>query len=92
PDEDLNRLVYNWYYEEFEDDKARGVNFVTTDDVKPRRHEYLGPDPRVAGYEIGNDGNIHIRWWDAFLENQWVGKENWKIEMTLHDDGQWVEA
>jgi len=37
PDEDLNRLVYNWYQEPFEEDGSRGVNFVTKDGVINRR-------------------------------------------------------
>ncbi|KAF8590765.1 hypothetical protein K439DRAFT_1328678 [Ramaria rubella] len=93
-DEDLNMIVHHWYEERVEntESKTRGVNFVTKDGIISKKHEYLGPDPRVAGYEVGNDGNIRIRWWDGFLEDQWVGKEKWKVDVVCNDNGEWVET
>jgi hypothetical protein len=56
------------------------------------RHEFLGPDPRVAGYEIDGTGNIFIRWWDGFLSDQWSGTQKWKLEVVWDEEGQtWVE-
>ncbi|KAF8526659.1 hypothetical protein BU17DRAFT_82844 [Hysterangium stoloniferum] len=93
-DEDLNMVVYNWYEElvNTQKEKRKGVNYVTSDGILPKRHEYLGPDPRIAGYEIRQDGNIHIRWWDAFLQDPWLENDKWKIDLICDADGQWVEA
>ena len=54
------------------------------------RHEFLGPDPRIAGYFYDSNGEIHIRWWDRFLQEQWMDDEKWDFEIELNDDGQWV--
>ncbi|KAJ7487997.1 hypothetical protein FB451DRAFT_1167460 [Mycena latifolia] len=49
--------------------------------VVARRHELLGPEPHVAGYEIDVDsGNVYIRWWDGSLSDQWTGTQKWKLE------------
>lgn len=56
-----------------------------------RRHEYLGPDPRVAGYRIDVEGDVHIKWWDAFLQDQWMDKQKWAFDVRMEDDGRWVE-
>ena len=59
---------------------------------KTRRHEFLGPDPRVAGYEIEAGGNVYIRWWDEFLSDQWSGTQKWKLDVVWdEDDKKWVE-
>ena len=55
------------------------------------RHEFLGPDPRVAGYHFDIDGEIHIKWWDSFLQVQWMDKGKWSFDVEMNDDGQWVE-
>ena len=55
------------------------------------RHEYLGPDPRVAGYRIDVEGDVHIKWWDAFLQDQWMDKQKWAFDVRMEDDGRWVE-
>lgn len=56
------------------------------------RHEYLGPDPRVAGYRIDVEGDVHIKWWDAFLQDQWMDKQKWAFDVRMEDDGRWVEV
>ncbi|KAL7284292.1 hypothetical protein ACG7TL_001575 [Trametes sanguinea] len=56
------------------------------------RHEYLGPDPRVAGYWIDADGDYHIKWYDAFLKDQWVDNRKWTFDVRLNARGEWVEV
>lgn len=54
------------------------------------RHEYLGPDPRVAGYSVDANGDIHIRWWDAFLKDQWMDSEKWTLNVAMDASGKWI--
>lgn len=54
------------------------------------RHEFLGPDPRVAGYYYDDRGHAHIRWWDGFLSDQWMGTQKWKLNVRW-DGSQWIE-
>lgn len=55
------------------------------------RHEYLGPDPRVAGYRFDVDGEVHVKWWDSFLQDLWMDRGKWQF--ALRDDGgKWVEV
>lgn len=56
-----------------------------------RRHEYLGPDPRVAGYHLDVDGEVHIKWWDGFLQDQWMDRQKWRFEVKVDDEGKWAE-
>lgn len=55
------------------------------------RHEYLGPDPRVAGYIRDEDGEIQIQWWDGYLQDQWMGKTRWNVEIETDGEGNIVE-
>ncbi|EIN09169.1 hypothetical protein PUNSTDRAFT_52529 [Punctularia strigosozonata HHB-11173 SS5] len=90
---DLNVLVHQHYMEQV-DLKTLDhgwVNFVTDEGVTARRHEYLGPDPRVAGYFFDIDGEVHIRWWDAFLQDQWMDGKKWDLDVKEGPDGKWVE-
>ncbi|CCM06806.1 uncharacterized protein FIBRA_09107 [Fibroporia radiculosa] len=90
--QDLNQFVFRHYSEEVtEEQKKERTNFVTPDGIVARRHEYLGPDPRVAGYRVDNDGDIYIKWWDGFLQDQWIGKQKWKFGVKLNVDGKWIE-
>ncbi len=54
------------------------------------RNEYLGPDPRVAGYWLDDDGEIHVKWWDGFLKDQWIDNEKWSIEVVWTGE-KWEE-
>ena len=56
-----------------------------------QRHEYLGPDPRVAGFFYDVDGEIHVKWWDSFLQVQWMDKGKWTFDIELDEDGKWVD-
>ncbi|OBZ77904.1 hypothetical protein A0H81_02139 [Grifola frondosa] len=89
---DLNQFVHQHYLEEVQKNAGEGwANYVTAESVVSRRHEYLGPDPRVAGYFFDSDGEVHIKWWDAFLQDQWMDKQKWKFDVKLDEDGKWVE-
>ena len=56
------------------------------------RHEFLGPDPRVAGYYVDTDGDYHIKWYDTFLGDQWMDDRKWKFDVRLDESGRWVDA
>ncbi|EGO03267.1 hypothetical protein SERLA73DRAFT_129538 [Serpula lacrymans var. lacrymans S7.3] len=89
---DLNQFVFEHYMElkEGKADGVKAVNYVHADDVVSRRHEYLGPDPRIAGYFFDNYGEVHIRWWDGFLKDQWMDQQKWKLSVKVDGSGQWV--
>ncbi|KAJ6503866.1 hypothetical protein C8R45DRAFT_817802 [Mycena sanguinolenta] len=92
PSTDLNQFVHQYYLEKIDPESVPWVNFVHADNVVARRHEFLGPDPRVAGFEMDRGGNIFIRWWDAFLSDQWSGTQKWKLEVVWNEDRQeWAE-
>ena len=55
------------------------------------RAEFLGPDPKVAGFLVDSENVISIRWWDAFLEQRWSGTgDSWVCEAYQVND-QWTE-
>ncbi|KAI0048287.1 hypothetical protein FA95DRAFT_1491082 [Auriscalpium vulgare] len=89
---DLNQYLFRHYDQALAEVKEEWVNYVTVDNVTARRHEYLGPDPRVAGYFHDVDGDIHIQWWDGFLKDQWMGTQKWTLgDIVLNERGDWVE-
>ncbi|RDX45048.1 hypothetical protein OH76DRAFT_1026213, partial [Lentinus brumalis] len=49
--DDLNFLVYR-FYDAKPDSGFQGTNYVTEDGITSKRHEYLGPTPHVAGYQL----------------------------------------
>ncbi|KAI0777546.1 hypothetical protein BD413DRAFT_467520 [Trametes elegans] len=67
-------------------------NYVAAEGVQAKRHEYLRPDPRVAGYHVDADGDYHIKWYDAFLKDQWVDGAKWDFAVRLNARGLWVEV
>ena len=56
------------------------------------RHEYLGPDPRVVGYWTDGAGELHVKWWDAFLNDHWMEGEKWKFDVRRDERGEWIEV
>lgn len=36
------------------------------------------------------NGEIHVRWWDAFLKDQWMDGEKWTLGVTMDASGKWV--
>ncbi|KAF8068050.1 hypothetical protein FPV67DRAFT_1494694 [Lyophyllum atratum] len=87
---DLNQLVHKHYLEEIDAKTTTWVNYVHMDKVVAKRHEFLGPSPRVAGYFVDVDGDIQIKWWDSFLGDQWMGTQKWKVEISWNGE-QWME-
>ncbi|KAI0659043.1 hypothetical protein C8Q70DRAFT_916328 [Cubamyces menziesii] len=67
-------------------------NYVAGEAVLAKRHEYLGPDPRVAGYWVDADGEYHIKWYDAFLKDHWVDNREWEFDVRLNARGEWVDV
>ena len=56
------------------------------------RHEFLGPDPRVAGYSV-EEGDIRVLWIDRFLGENWVEGGKWDVlEVEMDSNGAWVEC
>ncbi|KAI0635027.1 hypothetical protein C8Q77DRAFT_1192842 [Trametes polyzona] len=93
PGTDINQFVHKHYCE----DKAKRAreewpNYVAGEAILAKRHEYLGPDPRVAGYRIDADGDYHVKWYDAFLKDQWVDDQKWDFDVRLNAQGKWVEV
>ncbi|OSD07868.1 hypothetical protein PYCCODRAFT_1330958, partial [Trametes coccinea BRFM310] len=93
PGTDLNQFVHR-HYDEARERAVREEweNFVAAEAILAKRHEYLGPDPRVAGYWIDADGDYHIKWYDAFLKDQWVDNRKWSFDVRLNARGEWVEV
>ncbi|KAI8986815.1 hypothetical protein BD414DRAFT_545226 [Trametes punicea] len=103
PGTDVNQFVHRYYCEnkgrkdgkESErEPRAREEwpNYVAAEAIQAKRHEYLGPDPRVAGYWVDADGEYHIKWYDAFLKDQWVENRKWSFDVRLDARGHWVEV
>ncbi|KAG6897488.1 hypothetical protein C0992_001093 [Termitomyces sp. T32_za158] len=90
PGTDLNQLVHHYYLEEIDTKTNDWINYVHMDKVVAKRHEYLGPSPRVAGYFIDVDGDIYIKWWDSYLSDQWMGTQKWKVEIAWNGE-KWVD-
>ncbi|PBK94836.1 hypothetical protein ARMGADRAFT_1011715 [Armillaria gallica] len=89
PGSDINQLVHIHYLESW-DGGGVAANFVHADGIDSKRNEYLGPDPRVAGYWLDDDGEIHVKWWDGFLKDQWIDNEKWSIEVVWNGE-KWEE-
>ncbi|RPD79250.1 hypothetical protein L226DRAFT_480067 [Lentinus tigrinus ALCF2SS1-7] len=99
PGTDLNQFIHRHYCEEEKDpadgkdkDKAPWPNYVAAEGILGRRHEFLGPDPRVVGYFMDADGDYHIRWYDTFLQDQWMDNHKWKYDVRQDEHGHWVDA
>lgn len=48
------------------------------------RHKYLGPDPRVAAYQVVHDC-ILIEWYNTFLDLFWIGGQTWAPEVEFDE-------
>ncbi|KAK0444568.1 uncharacterized protein EV420DRAFT_1574567 [Desarmillaria tabescens] len=89
PGSDINQLVHIHYLKQW-DGGGVAANFVHADGIDSKRNEYLGPDPRVAGYWFDDDDEIHVKWWDGFLKDQWMDSEKWSVEVVW-DGEKWTE-
>lgn len=66
-------------------------NVLTDSRLVLYRAEFLGPDPKVAGFRVDLDNVVRIRWWDTFLEQRWSGtSDSWFCEAYQVND-QWKE-
>ncbi|RDB17437.1 hypothetical protein Hypma_001610 [Hypsizygus marmoreus] len=90
PGTDINQLIHQHYLEEVDTKTNTSVNFVHADMIVAKRHEFLGPDPHVAGYFEDIDGDIHIKWWDNFLSDQWMDSQKWDVEVAWNGE-KWIE-
>jgi len=80
--QDLNKVVHDHYHERVDSKAYPGENYVATDGIQSRRHEYMGPSPRLASYRFTGD-QIEIEWWDKYFDDTWVGTQKWKVEAEL---------
>ncbi|KAI0708119.1 hypothetical protein C8T65DRAFT_576390 [Cerioporus squamosus] len=93
PGTDLNQFIHRHYCEEEkEKDRTPWPNYVAAEGILARRNEFLGPDPRVVGYFVDADGDYHIRWYDTFLQDQWMDNRKWKFDVRQDEHGHWVDA
>ena len=37
------------------------------------------------------DDEIHIKWWDSFLQDLWMGDRKWAFDVRQAENGKWVE-
>ncbi|KAH9832291.1 uncharacterized protein C8Q71DRAFT_840698 [Rhodofomes roseus] len=90
-DDDLNYVLYG-FYDERVPATYPGPNYVSSDGIIRRRHEYLGPKPFVAEYRFNEDRReIFIEWWDDYLQVKWMNDTTWSIEVYWEDCVQgWV--
>jgi hypothetical protein len=58
------------------------------------RFEFLGPLPRVAGYEFQKaTGEAFIEWYDTYLKTKWVGPREWRNEVYFDEEVKgWVSV
>ncbi|KAL6298548.1 hypothetical protein BKA93DRAFT_820336 [Sparassis latifolia] len=89
--DDLNRIVYDFYNEQVPSSYA-GVNYISQDGLRVRRHEYLGPMPYVVGYQFSETrGEASIEWWDGYLHAKWINNGAWRNEVYFDKNVEgWV--
>ncbi|KAF8965247.1 hypothetical protein BDZ97DRAFT_797886 [Flammula alnicola] len=80
--DNLNSLTYQYYDEVVDPVSYPGNNFVTDSAIQPKRHEYLGPSPKVAGYRF-TQGIAEVAFWDDHLKTTWIGKRRWDVELEF---------
>ncbi|KAH6897962.1 hypothetical protein BKA70DRAFT_1198620 [Coprinopsis sp. MPI-PUGE-AT-0042] len=89
--DNLNYIVHNFYQEKVPNDYP-GLNFVARPGICNKRHEYLGPSPRVAGYQLDKITKTgQVEWYDGSLKQMWVGNGRWTIGAYFDETVQgWV--
>jgi len=80
--DNLNLVTSRYYDERVDASSYSGNNFVTEGAIQPRRHEYLGPSPKVAGYRF-TQGQAEIAFWDDHLKTAWIGAHKWDVELEF---------
>ncbi|THU99109.1 hypothetical protein K435DRAFT_964569 [Dendrothele bispora CBS 962.96] len=90
--QDLSSLAYHHYAERFSpSEKTPAKNYVSADGIAPRRYEYLGPQPCIAGFHMDSSegtGVTQILWWDAVLQLAWSNDETWSIDAEFDETVQ----
>lgn len=92
--DDLNSITYQHYNTPVSKEGVMGVNYVQhispdgTGAIRPKRHEYLGPSPRVASYRFSRS-TCEIEFWESYLEQAWIGKTYWTVEEEFDEEVQW---
>ncbi|KAI0037155.1 hypothetical protein K488DRAFT_75489 [Vararia minispora EC-137] len=50
------------------------------------------PDPRVVGFSLDYNGDVHICWYDRYLNEQWVDDGKWtQLDVEQSELGGWME-
>ncbi|KAF5358911.1 hypothetical protein D9758_004805 [Tetrapyrgos nigripes] len=86
----LFSLTYYHYSKAFSpSEELPSKNYVSTDGIAPRRYEYLGPQPCIAGFLMDpSDGVTQILWWDSFLHMAWSNNETWAVDAQFDETVQ----
>lgn len=48
------------------------------------RHEYLGPNPRLASYRFTHS-EMEIEWWEDYIKDTWIGTKKWEVEAEFDE-------
>ncbi|PPQ85558.1 hypothetical protein CVT25_006728 [Psilocybe cyanescens] len=77
-------LTYQYYDENVDSKSYSGTNYLAADGaIHPKRHEYLGPSPKIAGFRLSPQGVVETLFWDHHLETRWAGKRPWEVELEF---------
>ncbi|KIK71603.1 hypothetical protein GYMLUDRAFT_254763 [Collybiopsis luxurians FD-317 M1] len=86
--DNLFLLTWRHYSQAVSSDEQQGSNYVGTDGIAIRLHEYLGPSPAVSGF-VAEDGKATILFYDQQLKKTWSALGPWKITPS-YKDGSWI--
>ncbi|KAE9403631.1 hypothetical protein BT96DRAFT_1016867 [Gymnopus androsaceus JB14] len=75
-------LTWRHYSQTILSDQQPGSNYVSTDGIAMRLHEYLGPSPAVSGFVV-EDGKATILFYDLQLKKSWSVHGPWKMAPLL---------
>ncbi|KAJ3717859.1 hypothetical protein C8R42DRAFT_676842 [Lentinula raphanica] len=83
--QDLYAKAYYHYSQPPSDQEKRDfANYVSSDGISPRRHEYIGPAPRLSGFYLqGNEA--HILFYDSSLNLAWSASGTWSLRTEIDD-------
>ncbi|KAJ3976095.1 hypothetical protein EV361DRAFT_945575 [Lentinula raphanica] len=83
--QDLYTKAYYHYSQPPSDQERKDFeNYVSSDGISPRRHEYLGPAPRLSGFYLqGNEAQILV--FDTSLNLAWSANGTWSLRMEVDD-------
>ncbi|KAJ3894375.1 hypothetical protein GG344DRAFT_74168 [Lentinula edodes] len=82
--QDLFITAYYHYSKLASEDDRTAKNYVSNDGISPRRHEYLGPEPRMSGFYLeGNE--VQILFYDSNLKLPWTAHGTWSLGMEFDE-------